>query len=325
MLERCPHDERASCLCTSKSKCACPLCSNKAKTISHILLHCPAVTDIWNGPRIKFEVAASEGICIVIDRWLNFSGSDVNVFDIGTNLWWNVWENRCKWVLERNPFSTNAGRPWQQHRWHTRIVFDEMSPRAQATTRLCNFGRCPFWVWSKRTSMSVLAKLKHAHSNRMWLDGRILLVLAMQVKATIPKLTETEAILLGLKLVAMRLGKNWIVVSDAMNLVKYVTNRDSFPPWRIAHIVHECRNFLCANARVSLEYDRRSSNAAAHKTGCRYLNLDHYGNWLYEALPSHLWMSFIFRLETNAIYNKATTNWLKKLSPLYLEREGEHT
>lgn len=55
-------------------------------------------------------------------------------------------------------------------------------------------------------------------------NGRVLLVAAMQVKSTDPELAEAEAMLVGLKLVAVRLRERCIVVSDTMNPVKYVTN-----------------------------------------------------------------------------------------------------
>ena len=49
-------------------------------------------------------------------------------------------------------------------------------------------------------------------------------------KSTDPELAEAEAMLLALKLAAARLGERCFMVSDAINLVKYVTSRASLPP-----------------------------------------------------------------------------------------------
>ena len=117
-------------------------------------------------------------------------------------------------------------------------------------------------------------------------DGRVLLVAATQVKSIDSELADVEAMLSGLKLVVARVGERCIIVSDDMNQVKYVTNQASIPPWCIAHIIHECRNFVQCESELGIW--SMISNAAAHKIGRRYLNLNLYDNWLFETLPSHL-------------------------------------
>ena len=59
------------------------------------------------------------------------------------------------------------------------------------------------------------------------LDGNVLLMAAVQLKSTDMELAEVETMLLGLKLAVARIRESCIVVSGAMNLLKYFTNRAS--------------------------------------------------------------------------------------------------
>ena len=92
---------------------ACPLCSNKAETISHILLHCSVVPDIWNDWRIKFKFTAGEDMSTIIDCWLNFEWEWCECLWYWTNLLRNVRKIIVNGSLRGTNSQLTRWRPWQ--------------------------------------------------------------------------------------------------------------------------------------------------------------------------------------------------------------------
>ena len=46
----------------------CPLCNNDVESISHLLLHCPSVTDVWYHDNIDFKITTDDDISSVVER-----------------------------------------------------------------------------------------------------------------------------------------------------------------------------------------------------------------------------------------------------------------
>ena len=65
---------------------AYPLCNVEPENITHLLLHCPAVKEIWNIFGSHFDIAHGKNIRLVVERWLNARDGDANIFVAGANL-----------------------------------------------------------------------------------------------------------------------------------------------------------------------------------------------------------------------------------------------
>jgi len=77
--------------------------------VSHLLLHCLSVKDVWNHGNIDFNISADD-VRAVVERWLDSRSCSSPKFEQGSMIMWWVWKNRYKWVFKRIQLSAEATR-----------------------------------------------------------------------------------------------------------------------------------------------------------------------------------------------------------------------
>ena len=119
--------------------------------------------------------------------------------------------------------------------------------------------------FSARSSYRKMAEMETRTQSTLYKKLQVEVTVS-SVSSVDPEVAEAEAMLLGLKRAAARLGECCIVVSDIKHLVHCV-------PWRAALIVNKCHDLLQANENVNLECGKRLSNVSHSNTNIRYSNI----------------------------------------------------
>ena len=103
-----------------------------------------------------------------------------------------------------------------------------------------------------------------------------------------PEYVEAIAILKALKLVVNSHFPSIHTFSDAQDIVEWICNPSTTPPWSIQHIIKECGWVLNLSKKVSLSFATRSTKFVAHKIVVVVVSAEIFCCWSVIELPQPL-------------------------------------